>query len=253
MRLTRPTKLSALPMTSKFGFRSAGLPGKLWDRRSAPMLPLLSPAQETDERGQSVKELSSPRYALPTALRYLDSGLWRMCMHLERLESVISCVVKRLLHRKQVYTVRTKEKKREETIWQNACFEHTENFLATFMSCIWTHTQTHTHTHTHTAIPREQILVSLCVAGASLVVCHFVCLLVRIRVVGAPCRMTWDKTGNKMQISNVCARFSPRLSLSFHYYIIIVSCLTSCAGIMCHTRREFVVPKLQYFLSFKYI
>lgn len=50
--LTRPTRLSALPITSKFGFRSAGLPGRLWDRRSAPMLPLLSPAQETDERGE---------------------------------------------------------------------------------------------------------------------------------------------------------------------------------------------------------
>lgn len=53
LKLTRPTRLSALPMTSKFGFRSAGLPGILWDRRSAPTLPLLSVAQGTDERGEA--------------------------------------------------------------------------------------------------------------------------------------------------------------------------------------------------------
>ena len=29
--------------------------------------------------------------------------------------------------------------------------------------------------------------------------------------------------------------------------------LTSCAGKTCHARRELFVPKLQYFLSFKYI
>ena len=29
--------------------------------------------------------------------------------------------------------------------------------------------------------------------------------------------------------------------------------LTSCAGTMCHARREFFVPKLQYFLSFQYV
>ena len=33
----------------------------------------------------------------------------------------------------------------------------------------------------------------------------------------------------------------------------LVMVLTSCAGITCHARREFFVPKLQYFLSFKYI
>ena len=29
--------------------------------------------------------------------------------------------------------------------------------------------------------------------------------------------------------------------------------LTSCAAMTCHARREFFVPKLQHFLSFKYI
>ena len=29
--------------------------------------------------------------------------------------------------------------------------------------------------------------------------------------------------------------------------------LTSCAGTTCHARREFFVPKLQYFFSFEYI
>ena len=36
-------------------------------------------------------------------------------------------------------------------------------------------------------------------------------------------------------------------------YILENILLTSCAGMTCHACREFFAPKLQYFLSFKYI
>lgn len=59
-KLTLPTRLSALPMTPKLGFLSAGLPGRLWDRRSAPTLPLLSPPQDT-ERVQDQRYISEQK------------------------------------------------------------------------------------------------------------------------------------------------------------------------------------------------
>ena len=51
--------------------------------------------------------------------------------------------------------------------------------------------------------------------------------------------------------------FFPRvieMSYSQHKRDVFDFCLTSCAGTTCHARlREFFVPKLQYFLSFKCI
>ena len=55
-----------------------------------------------------------------------------------------------------------------------------------------------------------------------------------------------EKESDELLYTVMVTRYGPQSVAS-------ASGLTSCAEITCHARREFFAPKLQYFLSSKYI